>query len=459
MKNYLLLLIGILFLSTTLNAQGKYAALSARGNQPSIHFDNVLLPNPDSEEVTYALIFSFGYDFLPFKKINPGQEIPAPEGKSFFTTARLSTEIFKGSGKDRDLSKLQSVTLETWSDTVYASNFEETQSNKYFESGALVARLIPGKYNYVLQLSAGGQTRERNSNRREIEVPDFSSKKTGEVYLIKSADTENPSKPLQLMNMGDNVPFGKDFYTLVRIPNYQSTSSYSMLIESVRTEQKDTTLKEQKYSLEIAEEDIQEKAVVELADKKHPALKITEHANGYAYVLMKIPNSELENDSYRIKVVNNDTQEVVAKRIFRSFWANMPPALYSLDFSLDMLKFIISEEELDQLREGNRREKEEKFREFWSSKDPTPNTVFNELMAEYYRRVDYAYNNFSSMQVPGYENDQGQIYIKYGPPKSVDRTFPQSGPAREVWDYGNQKFVFEATSGFGDFVLVSSSAS
>jgi len=459
MKNYLLLLITTLFLSTTVHAQGKYAALSARANQPGLHFDNVLLPNPDSEEVTYALTFRFGYDFLPFKKINPGQDIPAPEGKSFYTTARLSTEIFKGPAKDRDLSKLQSVTLETWSDTVYASNFEETQSNKYFESGALVARLSPGKYNYVLQLSAGGQTRERNSNRREIEVPNFSEKKTGEIYLLISADLEDPFKPVLLMNMGNNVTFGKDFYTLVRIPGYQPDKSYSMLIESVRAEKKDTTIKEQKYNLDIAEESIHEGFVLELSDNKDPALELKNHSKGYTYVLMKIPNSELENDSYRMKVVNAESDQVVAEKIFRSFWANMPPALYSLDFSLDMLKFIISEEELNELKEGNRRQREQKFRKFWDEKDPTPNTVFNELMAEYYRRIDYAYNNFSSMQIPGYENDQGEIYIKYGPPKSVDRTFPQSGPAREIWDYGYQKFVFEATSGFGDFVLVSSSAS
>lgn len=459
MKNYFLLLIATLFLSTTLHAQGKYAALSARANQPSLHFDNVLLPNPDSDEVTYALTFRFGYDFLPFKKINPGQDIPAPGGKSFFTTARLSTEIFEGPGKDRDLAKLQSVTLETWSDTVYASNFEETQSNMYFESGALVARLSPGKYNYVLQLSAGGQTRERNSNRREIEVPDFSNKKTGEIYLLKSADLQDSFKPLRLMNMGNNVTFGKDFYSLVRIPDYQPGNSYSMIIESVRAEKKDTTIKEQKYNLGIAEKNIHEGRVLELSDENNPALVLKTHPNGYTYALMKIPNSELENDSYRIKVINEETDQVVAKKVFRSFWANMPPALFSLDFSLDMLKFIISEEELDQLKEGSRREREQKFREFWDEKDPTPNTVFNELMAEYYRRIDYAYNNFSSMQIPGYENDQGEIYIKYGPPKSVDRTFPQSGPAREIWDYGNQKFVFEATSGFGDFVLVSSSAS
>jgi len=458
MKIRLLMFLTLSFFVTNLHAQGKYSALSARANQPSLHFDNILIPHPENNEVTYALTFRFGYDFLPFKKINPGQDIKAPEGKSFYTTARLSTEIFAGSKKQRDLANLQSVALETWSDTVYASDFEETQSNKYFESGALVTKLKPGKYNYILQLSAGGEANDRNSDRREITIPDFSKKQKGEVYLIQSVNRKENNTKARLINMGNNVPFGKDFYALIRIPGFETNKSFSVLIESVRANKNDTTVKEQKFELDIPAETVFKNTILSLTGENKTILELQDHPNGYTYSLIKIPNSELENDAYQIKVLDEQTDQVVAQKVFRSFWADMPPSLYSLDFSIDMLKFIVSEEEFDEIKNGSRNEKEKKFREFWKSKDPTPKTVYNELMAEYYRRIDYAYNNFSSMQVPGYQNDQGEIYIKYGPPNSVDRTFPQNGPAREIWDYGNRKFIFEATSGFGDFVLVSTSS-
>jgi GWxTD domain-containing protein len=119
----------------------------------------------------------------------------------------------------------------------------------------------------------------------------------------------------------------------------------------------------------------------------------------------------------------------------------------------------VSDSELERIDSGSDAEKERKFRQFWAQRDPTPDTEFNELMSEYYERIDYAYREFSSMQEPGYESDRGQAYILYGPPTDVERRFPTNAPTREVWEYPNRTLIFEATSGFGDFRLVSESTS
>ena len=135
----------------------------------------------------------------------------------------------------------------------------------------------------------------------------------------------------------------------------------------------------------------------------------------------------------------------------------MPTSLYNIDVAVDMLRFILPENERRELASGSAADKERKFRQFWAERDPTPETEFNELMAEYYRRIDYAYKNFSSLQVPGYDTDQGQTYILYGPPLSVERRLPPNSPAREVWEYPGRTLIFEATTGFGDFKLISDS--
>lgn len=76
-------------------------------------------------------------------------------------------------------------------------------------------------------------------------------------------------------------------------------------------------------------------------------------------------------------------------------------------------------------------------------------------MAEYYRRIDYAFKEFSNRgNLAGHESDQGKVYINYGPPDSKDRQFPKNGEVIEIWKYGNKRFVFEASTGFGDFVLI-----
>nr|WP_286670562.1 GWxTD domain-containing protein [Fodinibius salsisoli] len=119
-----------------------------------------------------------------------------------------------------------------------------------------------------------------------------------------------------------------------------------------------------------------------------------------------------------------------------------------------MLHYIVNEKTLDQLRSGSESAREQKFRAFWEKRDPTPDTEYNELMAEYYRRIDYAYQNFTTNNTIGYESDQGEIYIKFGPPENKERRFPANGSTIEIWTYPNRQFVFRATTGFGDFKLV-----
>ncbi|NIT58652.1 MAG: GWxTD domain-containing protein, partial [Aliifodinibius sp.] len=78
-----------------------------------------------------------------------------------------------------------------------------------------------------------------------------------------------------------------------------------------------------------------------------------------------------------------------------------------------------------------------------------------ELMAEYYRRIDHAYKKFTTENTIGFNSDRGEIYIKYGPPNDINRKFPKNGATTEIWTYPDRIFVFKATTGFGDFKLIS----
>jgi len=129
-------------------------------------------------------------------------------------------------------------------------------------------------------------------------------------------------------------------------------------------------------------------------------------------------------------------------------------SLLNLNIAIDMLRFMVSDKKIEEIKSGSSAEKERKFREFWKERDPTPDTEFNELMTEYYDRIDYAYREFTTPQNPGFETDRGKAYILYGPPNEKERRLPTDAPAREIWYYDNRTLVFEATTGFGDFKLV-----
>ncbi len=451
----IILLLFLLTYSQNLLAQRgiSYAALQARANQPRLYIDTITTPGKDSTEAEFTVIFRFGYDFLPFKKILPETRINAPEDAQYYATVRLNAEIFEGK-YDRKMDNLISVNRDFWSDTVYTSNFEDTQSSDLYASGQLTSTLKNGTYNYLLQLGLGESVDDRNSSRRDIRIMDFSKKKRGEIYLIREV-AESAEPQLTLTNMNQSVPFGEDFHALIRIPDYDEDAEYRIKMNRVNPGRKDTTTIENVMDMPVDVNSIYtDTDLTLLNNSKEPTLQLKPGEGRFTYALIQIPNSEFESAVYRLSLHKGNEIKPLAAQIVRSFWSDMPAALFSLDIAQDMLRFIISEQQLKELKKGSRKEQEQKFRAFWDQRDPTPGTVMNELMAEYYRRVDYAFENFSSPQVAGFNSDQGEIYIKFGPPDDIDRRFPTNGDVIEVWTYGNRSFVFRKTTGFGDFVLV-----
>lgn len=448
-------LFAILLLATPILAQRSnkvsYVNLANRANAPQIFIDDLILPTEDGK-ANLSLIFRFDNDFLPYKKISPNDDIIAPKEMEFFTIARLNSEIFKGKASRRNNSNVETVSRDLWADTLYTKTFEETESKNLYASGSLSNTLDPGVYNYVLQLSLMESTRDRNSGRQNIRIWDWNNKPTGETYIIKEKTSD---ERLKLMNLDDNVLFGKDFMLLVRIPKYSNENSYSVEVFKARPNRKDTLKAESVYKSSISNQEVKNGVIPVLSKGKDPALSYKETQMDFNYVLLSIPNSTFENSPYLVEIKSSASDKPIARTFFQSYWQNMPASLLNLDIAIENMKFIVDEKEIKRLKSGNSQEKEKKFRAFWESKDPTPNTVYNELMSEYYRRVDFAFKEYRNPGNPiGYESDQGEIYIKFGPPDSKERQFPTNGKVLEVWKYSTRKFVFERTTGFGDFILL-----
>jgi GWxTD domain-containing protein len=90
------------------------------------------------------------------------------------------------------------------------------------------------------------------------------------------------------------------------------------------------------------------------------------------------------------------------------------------------VKWIITSEELETFKKlSNNEERDNFIEQFWLRRDPTPDTVENEFKEEHYRRIAYADEHFAS-GVKGSRTDRGQMYIKFGPPTSID-SHPSGG--------------------------------
>lgn len=107
--------------------------------------------------------------------------------------------------------------------------------------------------------------------------------------------------------------------------------------------------------------------------------------------------------------------------------------------------YIITEEERKAFKALKTDDEREQFIEnFWLRRDPDPDTEENEYREEYYRRIAYANEHFTS-GIPGWKTDRGRIYIMFGPPDSKE-SHPSGGSYQRPWYEGGgttSTFPFE----------------
>src|SRR5437763_1286433 len=104
--------------------------------------------------------------------------------------------------------------------------------------------------------------------------------------------------------------------------------------------------------------------------------------------------------------------------------------------------YIITDEERKAFKKLETDEEREHFiEEFWRRRDPDPDTDENEYREQYYERIAYANEHFTS-GIPGWKTDRGRIYIMYGKPDELE-THPSGGTYnRESYEGGGSTSTY-----------------
>jgi len=178
---------------------------------------------------------------------------------------------------------------------------------------------------------------------------------------------------------------------------------------------------------------------------------------GYFSETIFIPSTKfmaLKND-FRVELIQGKDEDEV-EFSFTKYKTGSSNFIRNTDSAIKQMKYILTNNERKELKEADKGKKEDLLYSFWKERDPTPDTEFNELMEEYYERVDYVNEHFSSWQ-PGWETDMGMVYIMFGPPDEIRRTNPSMSNSSIyiIWSYFsiNKEFIFRDQNGFGDFRL------
>lgn len=82
--------------------------------------------------------------------------------------------------------------------------------------------------------------------------------------------------------------------------------------------------------------------------------------------------------------------------------------------------YIITPDEKKAFKALQTNEERENFiANFWARRDPNPDTEENEYKEEYYERIAYANEHYTS-GIPGWKTDRGRTYIAWGKPDGVE---------------------------------------
>jgi GWxTD domain-containing protein len=130
----------------------------------------------------------------------------------------------------------------------------------------------------------------------------------------------------------------------------------------------------------------------------------------------------------------------------------------SWNANLQQIEVLASSAELRELRDAEPGQRRERWDDFWSRRDPEPDTPENERLQEHFRRVAHARSFLQDGFSDGALSDRGRIWVLHGRPDVIDTSAQgfRSYSSYEVWTYRELGVVyyFQDTDGFGAFRLV-----
>ena len=171
----------------------------------------------------------------------------------------------------------------------------------------------------------------------------------------------------------------------------------------------------------------------------------------------EVPGLNFQQGKYEFTVrVKAGGAERTQTNEFNIVWQNMPLSLQDAVDAVEPLAHILSADEIKAMTNSTKQEAMKRLYAYWKKQDPTPGTAYNERMATFYERVDYADFNFTNSRLlNGSMSDRGKIYVLYGAPTNIQRTFLPGEAPTETWTYSNnvhRVFRFEDLSR-GDYKL------
>lgn len=323
-------------------------------------------------------------------------------------------------------------------------DFEITNSKSDFLQGVINFRLPEGKYHLITIISDQTTKRERRIPPIDLTL-NISNSILNPMVLNPEKVNCDKLNSYVLSNNSSSIPFNNPNNDLVIPVSDPKINSITFSIK-----RGDTVIvssdKITNFFNAIPE--------IKLCDEKIIISQSNDTTDIKIFIIKNI-SSKLSEGPIQLEIYPDDSVNV--KKIFdlNVIWIAKPFSLIDPEVAIKLLEIVESKKIVSDLLNKRGSDSDNLF-DYWNSKDPTPDTKYNELMNEFYSRVDYCEKNFQTISGNGgARSDRGKTYVKYGAPDLIERDTNSDDKVVESWFYkkSNRKFVFIDIEGIGKFQL------
>lgn len=410
------------------------------------YYDIANVPDERADSTRFLVFFRMRNDVLLFTNV----------GTRYVAQPLLYVEFIDSTGVIR-VSK-------EWRDTIVVGAYEITQSKKAFVQGALAIDLPPGNYTVVFEL--GDKNAPRSNRFRvpgvvgknyaavpSIGQPLFVAPDANNAYepFILKGNISFPSRMSALLSVSGALPSDEYVYSIEQAPSTKElqvddpVTEFTSASGSVRPEMNmvPVLIEGGGRGARVGKSFISG-AELEPARGKAGGTPVPD----MALIEIVLPEEKMSSGKYVLKVHKRGAADTL-KYPFSLTWEHKPLSLRNIQYAVELAYYVMTDEEYDAVNSGSLEAKRQKLYTFWKGRDPQPASVFNEAMAEYYNRVDYAFFNYQTLaERDGARTERGKIYVLHGAPTSVDRRLEPDAPVVEIWRYNNsvrKEFIFESS--------------
>lgn len=266
------------------------------------------------------------------------------------------------------------------------------------------------------------------------------SNQINKPIFVKREKPSCSNAKYQLVNFQNSLPFSNSKFDML-IPMYQEINS-KIRVEILQNEI-------QIFDKEITEYILLNPNITVCNGK----IVLNNNSNSSSVKFYRVSNinQKLIEGEFEIKLnIGDENIDFTAPVV----WYDKPRSLQDTEKAIEYLEIIGFKQQADSLLDFPEEDEYKVLFDFWKKLDDDNTTPFNTIFDEFYRRIDYVKTQFNSLgESDGVDTDRGKIYVFYGKPDNIERTFNDINNVIEIWEYKsiNKKIYFSDKTGTGKF--------